>query len=77
MVRKIEDLAEYLFRADEFPEGAVLSTGTSLVPDLPFTLESGDTVTITIDEIGTLSNTVVRGKSGMHALVERLPIASA
>lgn len=72
MVRRIEDLAEFLFRADEFPEGAVLSTGTSLVPDLPFTLRHGDTVTITVEGLGTLSNPVVRGKAGLRALVDRL-----
>jgi 2-dehydro-3-deoxy-D-arabinonate dehydratase len=71
MVRRIEDLAGYLFRAEEFPEGAVLSTGTSLVPDLPFTLLPGDVVAITIDTIGTLSNPVVQGKSDMAWLVDR------
>jgi 2-dehydro-3-deoxy-D-arabinonate dehydratase len=30
--RRIDELAAYLFREDDFPEGAVLSTGTSLVP---------------------------------------------
>jgi 2-dehydro-3-deoxy-D-arabinonate dehydratase len=72
MVRRIEDLAGYLFRAEEFPEGAVLSTGTSLVPDLPFTLQAGDTVTITVEGVGTLSNPVVRGKAGVRLLVDRL-----
>ena len=43
--------------------GAVLSTGTSLVPDLPFTLEAGDEVRIRISGIGELVNPVVRGKA--------------
>jgi 2-dehydro-3-deoxy-D-arabinonate dehydratase len=60
--RKLDELAGYLFRADDFPEGAVLSTGTSLVPDLPFTLQAGDEVRIAISEIGELANPVVRGK---------------
>jgi 2-dehydro-3-deoxy-D-arabinonate dehydratase len=30
--RRIDELAAYLFREDDFPAGAVLSTGTSLVP---------------------------------------------
>jgi 2-dehydro-3-deoxy-D-arabinonate dehydratase len=60
--RKIDELAAYLFRADEFPAGAILSTGTSLVPDLPFTLEAGDEVRIRISGIGELANPVVRGK---------------
>jgi 2-dehydro-3-deoxy-D-arabinonate dehydratase len=62
--RKIDDLAEYLFRADEFPAGVVLSTGTSVVPDLPFTLEAGDEVRIRISGIGELANPVVRGRPG-------------
>jgi 2-dehydro-3-deoxy-D-arabinonate dehydratase len=60
--RKIDDLAAYLFRADEFPAGVILSTGTSVVPDLPFTLEAGDEVRIRISGIGELANPVVRGK---------------
>ncbi|MDX6344608.1 MAG: 2-dehydro-3-deoxy-D-arabinonate dehydratase [Trebonia sp.] len=60
--RKIDELAAYLFRADEFPAGVILSTGTSLVPDLPFTLESGDQIRIRISGIGELANPVVRGK---------------
>jgi 2-dehydro-3-deoxy-D-arabinonate dehydratase len=63
--RRLDDLAGYLFRADAFPDGAVLSTGTSLVPDLPFTLRDGDTVTIGIAEIGTLTSTVVHGLAAM------------
>jgi 2-dehydro-3-deoxy-D-arabinonate dehydratase len=62
--RRIDELAAYLFSGDDFPEGAVLSTGTSLVPDLPFTLEPGDEIRITIPEIGELSNPVIRGKTG-------------
>jgi 2-dehydro-3-deoxy-D-arabinonate dehydratase len=60
--RKLDELASYLFRADVFPEGAILSTGTSLVPDLPFTLEGGDEIRIGISGIGELTNPVVRGK---------------
>jgi len=33
-------------------------TGTGIVPDSPFTLASGDVISITIDHIGTLINTV-------------------
>jgi 2-dehydro-3-deoxy-D-arabinonate dehydratase len=60
--RKIPELAAYLFRADEFPAGVILSTGTSLVPDLPFTLQADDEVRIRISGIGELVNPVVRGK---------------
>jgi 2-dehydro-3-deoxy-D-arabinonate dehydratase len=66
--RRIAELAGYLFREDEFPAGVLLSTGTSLVPDLPFTLQAGDEVRISISEVGDLVNPVVRGKA---ALVSR------
>jgi 2-dehydro-3-deoxy-D-arabinonate dehydratase len=67
--RRIDELAAYLFREDDFPFGVVLSTGTSLVPDLPFTLEAGDEIRITISEIGELVNQVVRGKAAVAAAV--------
>jgi len=63
--RKIDELAAWLFREDEFPAGVILSTGTSLVPDLPFTLEAGDEVRIRISGIGELVNPVVRGKAAL------------
>jgi 2-dehydro-3-deoxy-D-arabinonate dehydratase len=63
--RRIPELAEYLFREDDFPAGAILSTGTSLVPDLPFTLQAADEITIAISGIGELTNPVVRGKSAL------------
>jgi len=63
--RRIDELAAYLFREDDFPFGVVLSTGTSLVPDLPFTLEAGDEIRISISEIGELVNQVVRGKAAV------------
>jgi 2-dehydro-3-deoxy-D-arabinonate dehydratase len=63
--RRIPELSEYLFREDDFPAGAILSTGTSLVPDLPFTLQAADEITIAIAGIGELTNPVVRGKSAL------------
>jgi 2-dehydro-3-deoxy-D-arabinonate dehydratase len=63
--RRIPELASYLFREDDFPAGAILSTGTSLVPDLPFTLQPADQVTISISGIGELTNPVVRGKNAL------------
>jgi 2-dehydro-3-deoxy-D-arabinonate dehydratase len=65
--RRIDELAAYLFREDSFPEGAVLSTGTSLVPDLPFTLRAGDEIRIKVESIGELVNPVVRGKAAVWA----------
>lgn len=58
--RTIDDLVRYLFRANEFPNGVFLMTGTGIVPPNAFTLNQGDHVSIAIDGIGTLSNPVVR-----------------
>jgi 2-dehydro-3-deoxy-D-arabinonate dehydratase len=53
-------LAEYLFRDNSFPFGALLMTGTGVVPPDSFTLASGDLIRITIDPIGTLENNVTQ-----------------
>jgi 2-dehydro-3-deoxy-D-arabinonate dehydratase len=63
--RRLEDLVEYLFREDDFPDGVILSTGTALVPESPFTLQHGDVVEIEIDQLGLLRNPVMGGKSGL------------
>lgn len=60
MHRTFEDLAGYLFRHNEFPQGVFLMTGTGIIPPSEFTLEDGDVVEITIEGIGTLTNPVVR-----------------
>jgi 2-dehydro-3-deoxy-D-arabinonate dehydratase len=60
--RRVDVLSEYLFRADVFPDGVVLSTGTPLVPDSGFTLSAGDVVSIRIGALGELSNPTVVGK---------------
>ena len=52
-------LIEYLFKCQHFPVGAILSTGTGIVPPLDISLLAGDVVTITVDQIGTLVNKVV------------------
>jgi 2-dehydro-3-deoxy-D-arabinonate dehydratase len=58
--RRLDELVAWLHRELDFPDGVWLSTGTCLVPDLPFTLADGDVVTIAIDGVGTLINTVRR-----------------
>ena len=60
--RDPKSLVEYLFRDNNFPSGALLMTGTGIVPPDSFTLAVGDRVRITIDPIGTLENVVVQGK---------------
>lgn len=60
MARSFEDLIHWLGRDSDFPDGAFLLTGTGIVPDSSFTLQSGDAVTIEIDGIGVLTNHVVQ-----------------
>ena len=57
--RRFAELRRYLVRSQDFPHGAMLFTGTGIVPADDFTLHRGDVVTISISGIGTLSNTVV------------------
>ena len=58
MKRKHAELVEFLFRESSFPNGVFLMTGTCIVPENDFTLQSGDEMKITIDSIGTLVNYV-------------------
>ena len=56
--RRIEDLAGYLFRSHTFQTGAVLLTGTGIVPPDDFSLQAGDVVRIEIEGLGMLENPV-------------------
>jgi 2-dehydro-3-deoxy-D-arabinonate dehydratase len=58
MKRSIGELASYLGRDNEFPNGVFLMTGTGLVPADEYTLQSGDVVEISIEQIGQLTNPV-------------------
>jgi 2-dehydro-3-deoxy-D-arabinonate dehydratase len=60
--RKIDTLIEYLYRANSIPLGSVLCTGTGIIVQEDSALAEGDVVTITIPQIGELSNpaTVIR-----------------
>jgi 2-dehydro-3-deoxy-D-arabinonate dehydratase len=55
--RKPKELADWLFRANTFPNGCFLMTGTGIVPD-DFSLKAGDQVKITIQGIGALENII-------------------
>jgi 2-dehydro-3-deoxy-D-arabinonate dehydratase len=61
MARTFEDLIGWLGRDNSFPSGAILLTGTGIVPDNDFTLLPGDQIDISIDGIGTLSAPVIQG----------------
>jgi len=56
--RGFAELVEYLFRSQKFPNGAILLTGTGIVPPDTFTLQRDDKVRISISGIGVLENTV-------------------
>jgi 2-dehydro-3-deoxy-D-arabinonate dehydratase len=58
MKRSHRELADYLFRECTFPHGVFLMTGTCIVPPNDFTLARGDVVTISIDGIGRLINSI-------------------
>lgn len=57
--RRFQELADYLFRSQEFPHGTMLLTGTGIVPQNDFTLQPGDRVEIRLPQIGMLANPVV------------------
>jgi 2-dehydro-3-deoxy-D-arabinonate dehydratase len=54
--RSPEELVAWLGRALDFPDGALLMTGTGIVPDSSFTLQSGDSVEIDGGPLGVLRN---------------------
>ena len=64
MRRSFEELAEHLFRELSHPAGAVLLTGTGIVPPDEVTLEPGDAVRIAIDGVGVLEHAIYRRDPG-------------
>lgn len=56
--RTFTELVGFLYRESTFPNGSFLMTGTGIVPGNEFTLQKNDRVSITIEPIGTLVNTV-------------------
>jgi 2-dehydro-3-deoxy-D-arabinonate dehydratase len=57
--RRPAELVAFLGRCLDFPDGVVLLTGAGVVPPDTFTLAAGDSVQITIDGIGVLTNSVI------------------
>lgn len=68
LVRPLTELVDVLFVPNEFPDGVVLATGTGIVPELDFALQAGDVVAISIEDVGTLTNTVAIGKEAFAVL---------
>jgi 2-dehydro-3-deoxy-D-arabinonate dehydratase len=58
--RSLDELVGYLARYNDFPYGAVLLTGTGIVPGDDFTLQDEDKVFIEIESVGTLYNPVIQ-----------------
>jgi 2-dehydro-3-deoxy-D-arabinonate dehydratase len=58
MKRQLPELAEYLVRELDFPQGAFLMTGTGIVPPDAFSLAPGDSVSVAVGAL-TLTNEVV------------------
>jgi len=58
MKRSPKELVSFVYRECSFPHGCLIMTGTGIVPGSDFTLQSGDEIIISIDNIGTLVNTV-------------------
>tara|TARA_B100000579_G_scaffold437715_1_gene468540 strand:+ start:119245 stop:120099 length:855 start_codon:yes stop_codon:yes gene_type:complete len=59
MKRKCDELNEWLHASNDIPDGTTVMTGTGTIPPEEFTLKAGDEISITIENIGTLVNTVI------------------
>jgi 2-dehydro-3-deoxy-D-arabinonate dehydratase len=60
MKRSFEDLVAALFDELSHPAGAVLLTGTGVVPPDAFTLQDGDHVRIAVEGVGVLEHAIYR-----------------
>jgi 2-dehydro-3-deoxy-D-arabinonate dehydratase len=58
MKRNPQELVSFVYRECSFPHGCLIMTGTGVVPGSDFTLQAGDEISIAIDGIGKLINTV-------------------
>jgi 2-dehydro-3-deoxy-D-arabinonate dehydratase len=58
MKRSLPELVDWLWRGQDLPLGAVLSTGTAIVPPPELSLRPGDLVRIAITGLGELVNPV-------------------
>ena len=60
MKRSFDELAQALFAELSHPSGAVLLTGTGVVPPDELTLQDGDRVRIAIEGVGVLEHAIYR-----------------
>jgi len=77
IVRSFRDLAAWLGRARTLPAGALLLTGTGVIPPPELSLCDGDVVVIAIEGIGELANTVRLLDCGDPPSDEAVPSASS
>ena len=59
MKRGCAYLVDWLMRHNSVPDGTSVMTGTGTIPPPEFTLAAGDVIHVSIEKIGTLTNTVV------------------
>ena len=64
MKRSFDELVAALFRELSFPAGAVLLTGTGVVPPDEITLQAGDRVRIAVEGVGVLEHDIYQAGSG-------------
>ena len=60
MNKSIPNLIKWLKKSNTLPVKSVFLTGTGIIPPPEFTLNENDQISITIDGIGTLNNTVIK-----------------
>lgn len=58
--RSLDELVDALYRDNDMPGGAVICTGTGIVPPPEASLEDGDVLHMSCPAIGTLTNSVTR-----------------
>jgi 2-dehydro-3-deoxy-D-arabinonate dehydratase len=66
MKRSFEEIVAALFAELSHPAGAVLLTGTGVVPPDDVTLRDGDEVRIAIDGVGVLRHDIYQQTAGAH-----------
>ena len=59
MARTCNEICEWLLKSNFVPDMTTVLTGTSIVPPPDFTLQEGDRVIISIQNIGVLENDVI------------------
>jgi len=60
MKRKCDELNEWLHKGNDIPDGTTVMTGTGTIPPEEFTLQAQDEISISIENIGTLKNIVIK-----------------